>query len=533
MIRSGIRTSSKYISTLAISTILFVSAWQPVSAQLASKTGVRVSCVAGDAVGFSCAEADLMSVLIPEDIGATMTCQDGSNPMRRCKLNDLWGWTDPQTGDEYALVGREDGTAFVNVTDPLNPVFVAQLFHNGSKPSAWRDIKTYGNYAYIVADGTSGNGLQVYDLSQLANFEEVPQVVEATAVYTGFTSAHNIVINEETGYAYAVGARGGTSCGGGLHMISLVNPENPQFAGCFAAGGTGLIGSGYTHDAQCVIYHGPDTSYQGREICVGANETHINIADVSDKSAPVSIASATYSDSEYIHQGWLTEDHVYYFQNDELDELRGRTQRTRTLIWDITKLDDPILVKEYFATTTSTDHNLYVKGDFVYQSNYIDGLRILDISDVLNPVEVAFFDTHPTDDAPYGGAFSNYPFFNSGVIAVSSRVDGLFMIQPTAAGTFVDTASTEVPTKFVVTQAYPNPFTKRLTISLAIPKTQQLSVSVYDLLGRELKTIFNGIVPGGSEKHFEADLRDLPVGQYYYRVIGENFSVSKPITRVR
>ncbi len=533
MIRSGLSTLSKFISTLALSAILFVSAGQSVSAQLAGKTGERVICLDGDAGGFSCEEADLMSVLIPEDIGATMTCRSGNAPMRRCQLNDLWGWTDPQTGDEYALVGREDGTAFVNITDPLNPVFVGQLFHNGSKPSVWRDIKTYQDYAYIVSDGTSGNGIQIFDLTRLTEFEVEPPVFEATAVYTGFTSAHNIVINEETGYAYVVGARGATSCGGGLHMVSLENPTNPQFAGCFAAEGTGRIGSGYTHDAQCVVYHGPDVRYQGREICVGANETHVNIADVTDKSAPTSIASATYPNSEYIHQGWLTEDHTFFIQNDELDEARGQTPHTRTLIWDIAQLDDPVLVKEYLSAELSIDHNLYVKGDFVYQSNYIDGLRILDISDILNPVEVAHFDTHPADLSRWDGTWSNYPFFDSGVIAVSSSVDGLFIIQPTAAGTFVDIVSADVPTEFVVTEAYPNPFTERLTISLAIPKTQQLSVSVYDLLGRELKTIFKGVVAAGSEQHFDADLRDLPVGQYFYRVVGVNISVSKPITRVR
>ncbi|MDH3733938.1 MAG: choice-of-anchor B family protein, partial [Gemmatimonadota bacterium] len=110
------------------------------------------------------------------------------------------------------------------------------------------------------------------------------------------------------------------------------------------------------------------------------------------------------------------------------DEPQGLVEGTRTLVWDVTDLDDPILVKEYIASTPDTDHNLYIVGDLMYQSNYGAGLRILDISDPENPVEIAFF-----DNSPYGGAsWSNYPFFESGIIAVTGTGDGLFLLKNTA-----------------------------------------------------------------------------------------------------
>ena len=183
-------------------------------AQPTSMVGRRVSCVAGTAAGFSCSEADLLSVLTPEDLGAGMRCFDGASQVPRlCSLNDMWGWTDSETGNEYAIVGREDGTAFVDVTDPVNPVYLGELLPNERVSGIWRDVKVYGTHAYIVADRNGGLGLQIFDLTQLRDIEDPPVVFSTTAVYSMFERAHNIAINEETGFAYVVGiSRGQRTC---------------------------------------------------------------------------------------------------------------------------------------------------------------------------------------------------------------------------------------------------------------------------------------------------------------------------------
>jgi choice-of-anchor B domain-containing protein len=119
--------------------------------------------------------------------------------------------------------------------------------------------------------------------------------------------------------------------------------------------------------------------------------------------------------------------------NDELDELNSEYELpgTRTLIWDVTDLDEPVLVKEFFSQNASSDHNLYVRGNYMYQSNYTSGLRILDISDTANPVEVGYFDTLPFGkDAPgFSGSWSNYPYFQSGIIIVTSIGEGFFILK--------------------------------------------------------------------------------------------------------
>ena len=261
-------------------------------------------------------------------------------------INDLWGWTDPETGKEYALVGREDGTAFVDVSDPLNPVYLGDLpTVDGTRIRIWRDIKTYDHYALIVADNVGEHGLQIFDLEKLRTVTAPPARFRPDALYTGFREAHNIVVNEESGFAYAVGTE---TCGGGLHIIDINDPLNPTKVGCFNHSGTGRRGTGYTHDAECVNYVGPDTKYRGHELCFGANETAISIADLSDKSSPVAIVSATYPDASYVHQGWLTPDQLYFIQDDELDES-GQHFNTRTIIWDVSDIENPEILTQYFG----------------------------------------------------------------------------------------------------------------------------------------------------------------------------------------
>ncbi len=365
------------------------------------------SCSGGLASGYPCRNVDLMAFLPLSQIG-------GGNG------NDIWGWTDPLTGKEYAIMGRTSGTSFVDVSDPSTPVYLGNLPPHASN-STWRDIKVYANHAFIVSEATQ-SGMQVFNLTQLRNVSSPPVTFSETAWYSGFSNAHNLVINEDTGYAYAVGSN---TCSGGLHMVNISNPTSPTSAGCFSS-------DGYTHDAQCVLYHGPDLDHQLKEICLNSNEDTLTIVDVTNKSAPAQLSRKTYSGVQYTHQGWLTEDHVYFLIDDELDESRNG-HNTRTYIWNVSNLDNPALIGSYTSSVSAIDHNQYVKGNYSYQSNYRAGLRILDISDIANGnlTEAGYFDIYPSSDSPnFNGSWSNYPFFTSGIIVVSGIEQGLYVLRP-------------------------------------------------------------------------------------------------------
>ena len=382
-----------------------------------------IRCEAGMAGPYPCEGIDLVSRLAPWEIGL----EDGF-------VSDMWGWTDPATGIEWALVGHTFGTAFVNLADPVHP-FMAGLLPptRGSHPSGWRDIKVYDDHAFVVSDGAGPHGLQVFDLTVLRQVAGPPVSFAPTALYDRFHSAHNLAVNEETGFAYVVGGSGGgNSCGGGLHMIDIRVPRNPVFAGCFLDPSTGRGQTGYTHDAVCVVYRGPDAEHRGREICFGSNETALSVADVTDKGDPRALSATSYPNVAYTHQGWLDEAHEYLYMNDEFDEAFEMVSGTRTIVWDVRDLDDPLPVGEFIGTTGATDHNLFVVGDLMYQSNYVAGLRVVSIADREDPAEVAFFDLEPegaNEPDLNAGSWSNYPFFGSGVIGVTSMDGGVFFVR--------------------------------------------------------------------------------------------------------
>ncbi len=398
-------------------------------ASLPALSGASRECTNSKVSIFDCNQVDLMSFLPLSAIGGK----------RGIQLSDVWGYTDAQTGREYVLAGRADGTAFVDITDPSHPVYLGDLPKTASAPATfWREIKTYRHYAYIVSDGARDHGMQVFDLDRLRNVARPPVTFTEDAHYSVAHSVHDIVADTATGYLYLTGSNaGGETCGGGLHMVDVHDPLHPRFAGCFSDPSTGRTGTGYTHDAECVVYHGPAAKYQGHEICFGLNETALSIADVTDKSHPVALSHAAYPNVGYAHQGWLTDDQRYLYEDDELDEISGLVDGTRTLIWDVSDLENPVLAGEHISKNKATDHNLFLVGNTMYQANYVSGLRVLDITDRLHPVEIGFFDTHPVgaDEPGFEGAWGNYPFFKSGVVAVTSMGEGLFILKkhPTQA----------------------------------------------------------------------------------------------------
>ena len=363
------------------------------------------TCVDGEAAGYACHRVDLASFVPLPALGGG-------------EGNDSWGWTDPKTQREYAIVGRSSGTSFVDITNPRRPVVIGNLPAHGVA-SPWRDIKVHKNHAFIVSEA-SGSGLQIYDMRDLRKRNGIPRTLSESAFYGDFSRAHNIAINETTGYAYVVGAN---NCAGGLHMVDISTPQDPQFAGCFA-------NDGYTHDVQCVVYDGPDVTYVGRELCFASNEDTLTIVDVTDKAAPVQVARKAYVGYGYVHQGWLTEDHAYFVADDEFDEA-ARGTKTKTYVWDLSDLDNPAIQFTHVSTTRAIDHNQYVHDDRTYQANYKAGMRILttDQLESASMAEVAYFDTFPeSDGAQFDGAWNVYPFFRANVVVVSTMDRGLFVL---------------------------------------------------------------------------------------------------------
>lgn len=407
----------------------------PMSGRLAVCTDGFATSAAG--VRYPCNRVDLAAHITPQEFGV--------RPVGTVYHNSVWGWTDPSNGREYAIVGTTDATHFVDVTDPTAPIRLGKL-PTATDISVWRETRAQGDYAVIVSEAP-GHGLQIFDMKTLRGLTADPnRVFPPTAHYTGFGSAHAVVVTEGVNappFVYGVGSRPTPGRGlpdacnaPGFHAVSLADPANPTFAGCFSDADKDarpVTAPGYTHDAQCMVYNGTDADYRGREICFAANEDVLTIFDVTDKANVRMVSQAAYPNAAYTHQGALTQDGRYYLIDDELDEMNGLTPTQRTIVLDLLDLDAPEYLFSYDSGQTVIDHNQYIVGRYVYQSNYEAGLRILDTSRVGERVltEVGFFDTYPASNNPtFNGQWANFPFFPSGTVLGNDINNGLFILRP-------------------------------------------------------------------------------------------------------
>ncbi len=460
-------------------------------------TSAQTPCINGMAGSYPCNGYDLLSFMPCTDFGA-----DNSN--------DSWGWTDPIDDTEYALVGLDNGVAFLDISDPLNPIYLGKLPTHTSA-ILWRDVKVYNNYAFVVSEA-GGHGMQVFDLTRLRNVANPPEIFSEDAHYDGFGSAHNLVINEEQGYAYGVGTN---TYNGGPHFVNIQDPLNPVGEGGYSIGA-------YSHDGQVITYNGPDTDYTGREIYVGSNTSEVVIVDITDKNNPQSISTIGYSNTVYTHQGWFTDDHAYFILGDEIDEINFGFN-TRNIIFDFSDLDAPQLSFEYTGPTAATDHNGYVKGDEYYLANYKAGIRVIDISDIENGnmTETGYFDVYPSSNSSgYDGAWNVYPYFNSGNIMITSLTyndpnytPGIYLIKKSNLNI------TEFD--FNNVSIYPNPTSERITINSENVEINNLEIA--DISGKILYF----------ETALNTDIKTLDMSKYSTGIyfITVNGSITKKIIK--
>jgi choice-of-anchor B domain-containing protein len=381
---------------------------------LSSLGAASQPCVGGMAGIYPCDNVDLLSYMSLAEIG----CNPNND-----NTSDIWGWVSPITAKEYALVAVSNGLAFVDISNPESPIYLGTLpTHTGN--SLWRDVETLDHYCFVGSEA-SGHGLQVFDLLQLDNVTTPITFIE-TAHYGGFGNSHTIAIDAESKLLMAMGSN---TFNGGPHLIDISNPLQPILVG-------GYEDAGYTHDGTILTYNGPDINHQGDVIVVACNGNSgwgVVTLDVTDPTDILLLDNYEYPERGYTHQGWFTKDMAHYLVNDELDEQNFGTT-TRTHIFDFTDLDNIDYMNYYLGTSTSIDHNLYVKDQFAYESNYRSGVRILDASRVSTGVlnEVGYFDLFPANDNPqFSGTWSNYPYLPSGVNLATSMYDGFFVLRPT------------------------------------------------------------------------------------------------------
>ena len=341
------------------------------------------------------------------------------------KVNDIEVWHDEAYGESYLLVGCENGTALFKMMPDGTPVYMGKMATT-TVSSLWRDIKVVHEHAYVVSEAPL-HGTQILDLTALRVWEPTMGAQEWSpdAILPGPSVAHNAVSFEEESMLILVGS---DWFGGGAAIFDVQNPEAPQLLG-------GASEWGYIHDAQAVIYNGPDQAYVGRSVVFAAGPSGFHILDITDPGDVTLIGSSSYDTPHYGHQVWVPETHDHAFFGDELDEL-NEGGPTRTVVFDLTDLDAPVVAELFEASVEATDHNQYNHGEWLFQSNYASGLRMLSDAWPNAPTlsEQGHFD--PLDDANapgFVGAWSHVILPQLGVLAFTSIEQGLWVVEPELA----------------------------------------------------------------------------------------------------
>jgi choice-of-anchor B domain-containing protein len=303
-----------------------------------------------------------------------------------------YGWTSPG-GAEFAILGVSTGTSIVDVTIPTAPV--EKAFIPGPM-SSWREMKTHGNYLYVVSEGAGmpNPGLQIIDLAA------TPPVLVTTFTAT-FNTAHTITIVD--GFAYCSGARlSGSQVG--IRILDLSNPVAPVDVG----GWNGF----YTHDCQV----------RGNRLYAACiNNSLLAIVDITNKSAPSMITNFTWAGNK-AHNCDLTTDGNYLYTTDE-------TAGGRLRIFDISNLANIQQVANFTPNPTGIVHNVHIRGDRAYVAYYTEGVRVLDISDPVYPVEIGYYDTWPGASGGFNGCWAVYPYAVADQFYASDISTGLYILR--------------------------------------------------------------------------------------------------------
>ncbi len=334
--------------------------------------------------------------------GVNMIKQVSFNPS--FTYSACWGYVAPN-GREYAILGAFNGTYFYEIRrDRISNLvgFVPTGGNSNDFGNQWREMKTYSHYAYIVSEADT-SGVQIVDLQYL------PDSVHYVGKYfaPGHSSTHTI--SQSGPYLYLNGANSGF--GNGTVILDLSgNPEQPVLRGKWT--------ERYVHDSRPLN----DTIW-----AANISDGYISVIDATNKDSLWTITSWQTLPSPFTHNCAITTDRKYIYTTDETLTPPGRIK-----IWNIEDLNNII----YHGTweppgfPNSVVHNVEIYDTLAVIAHYSAGVRVLNITDPSNPVEIAWYDTYPDNNGTnYEGCWGVY-MFPSGLIVGSDRKYGLFILDP-------------------------------------------------------------------------------------------------------
>ncbi len=419
-----------------------------------------------------------------------------------------WGYKAPD-GREYAILGCNTGTAFIDITDTTN---IHEVDFITGISSSWREMKVFSTYAYVVSEGTNSR-LQIIDLQYLPDSVSLVN----TYSYTNYTKTHTI--SQSGPYLYLNGGNAtfGGSNQGGLTVLDITNPVAPVKRGSWS--------QQYVHDARII----DDTIYACNIYNSPQGTASIYVINAGNKDNLTNVTSWVNGQNPFPHNCALTTDKRYIYTTDETSSPNGRLK-----IWDRSNLNNVIFVANWQPTgiTGAIVHNVEIYNDIAVIAHYTAGIRILNISNPASPQEIAWYDTYPSSNSSnFSGCWGVF-MFPSGKIIGSDISGGLFVVKSTVNLVGLANQNNPVPAGFEIKQNYPNPFNPSTTIEYSISKASHVTLKIYDAIGKQVGIVADEYKQTGNYK-VNFDAGRLSSGVYFYTLSGDGFRETKRMTLVR
>lgn len=412
------------------------------------------------------------------------------------KLQYSGCWGIAVNGREYAVVGGAEHVLFFDITEPTTPQLVGKF--QGTTNTVWREFKSYKDRIYAVSDGTT-EGLMIFDMS---NAEDT--IVRTYWSNEFFQSAHTITLDTTSGRIYL---NGGTATEGIIVLDISQNPDQPTFITHASFQGGGL------HDS----YVRNDTIY------ASSGFEGFYIYDMKNPLTPQLLAQI--NTGGYNHNSWLNTEGTYAYYTEEIPA----GQPVRIIDLQLLSMGEIEVVGAFLdkfsvdnADKTAIPHNVYIKDNLLFNSQYEDGLLAYDISNPTQPVLLAQYDTHPENPVynGYFGNWGNYPWLPSGNIITCDMQNGLYMVSLKAA------VNTLEPRQDLLVQIQPNPVQDQMLISLQSGSPE--SSWQWTLSNAAGQMLLSGQETG---QQAQVQFQNLPLGLYFIQVRDEegNTAVKKVI----
>lgn len=340
------------------------------------------------------AAAALLALPAPAQTNAKLLASRDKFPGAVAPNNNYAGiWGMVVKGREIALVPARTGTIVYDCTDPKNPIekgFIPGPGPSGPNGYFWREVNSYGTYAYVSSEH---GACQVLDISDPDN----PKLAG-----TFGSSMHTVSIDQGTGMLWGNGG-----AGRGCRVYNLKsNPVTPPLVTSFT--------SPYVHDSLPI---------RGYVYLAEIYDGTMRIADISNLPT-ITTRSKTSTPGAFTHNVWVTDD-------DRIAVTADENQGGCLTVFDISNKSAPVKLATWCSPNGATVHNVFIKGKIAHFSAYSDGYWAIDISDPTKPTPIAQYDTTPLTGNDYHGNWGCYPFQPSGVIYLSDMQKGFFIIEPT------------------------------------------------------------------------------------------------------